>query len=227
MKLTSITIASGRSPRRSGVSARASRPSSETTRVFAARRGVELSAADVDRNDLRRAARQEHVGEASGRGADVEADEARRIEREGVERRGELDPAARRPRMGRLSLDRGILGHLLGRLLERGPANADQPGRDRGLRARPARKEAALDEKNIRALAHRNPMGWGVFTKFLSHRTVIARSHRVSKDARLSTPSWRQSNPGSIGCRTVFGLLPPGLLTRGRAQSADRRAFQQ
>ena len=40
MKLTSITIASGRSPRRSGVSARASRPSSETTRLSAARRGA-------------------------------------------------------------------------------------------------------------------------------------------------------------------------------------------
>ena len=53
---------------------------------------IELGAADVDGDDLRRATREQDVGEASGRSADIEADEARWIEREGVERRGELDP---------------------------------------------------------------------------------------------------------------------------------------
>ena len=67
---------------------------------------IELAAADVDRDHLRRAARKQDVGEAAGRGADVEADEARGIEREGVERGGELDPAARGPGVGRLGLDR-------------------------------------------------------------------------------------------------------------------------
>src|SRR5580704_53276 len=46
---------------------------------------VELSVTDIDGDDLRPATREEDVGEASGRGANVEADEAGRIEREGVE----------------------------------------------------------------------------------------------------------------------------------------------
>ena len=69
---------------------------------------IELSAADVDRDDVRRAAREENVGEAAGRGADVEAGEARGIEPEGVERGRELDPAARDVRMGRFGLDRRV-----------------------------------------------------------------------------------------------------------------------
>ena len=115
---------------------------------------IELSVADIDGDDLRRAAREQDVGEASGRGADVEADEARRIEREGVERGGELDPAARRPGVGRLGFDRRVARDLFRGLLERDAADADEPGRDRGLRARAARKEAALDENDIRTLAH-------------------------------------------------------------------------
>src|ERR1700691_433260 len=55
--------------------------------------GIELSVADIDGDHLRRAVREQHVGEASGRGADVEADVALRIECEGVERGGKLDPA--------------------------------------------------------------------------------------------------------------------------------------
>ena len=36
---------------------------------------IELPPADIDGDDRRRAAREQHIGEASGRGADVEADE--------------------------------------------------------------------------------------------------------------------------------------------------------
>ena len=144
----------GGSPRRSGVK-RARIEAFERAHARVRRKArIELSVADVDGDDLRRAAREQDVGEASGRGADVEADEARRIEPEGVERRGELDPAARRQRVGRPGFDRRVVGHRLRRLLERDPADADQTCGDRGLRARPARKEAALDENDVRALAH-------------------------------------------------------------------------
>src|SRR5262249_40350517 len=47
---------------------------------------IELSVTDVDSDNLDRAAREQDIGETSGRGADVEADEASRIELEGVER---------------------------------------------------------------------------------------------------------------------------------------------
>ena len=118
---------------------------------------IELSVTDIDRDDLGRAARKQDVGEASGRGAEVEADEASRIEREGVERGGKLDPAPRRPGVGRLGFDRRVAGNLFRGLLERDPANANQSGRDRGLGAGATRKEAALDENNIRTLAHWRP----------------------------------------------------------------------
>ena len=115
---------------------------------------IELSVADIDGDDLRRAARKQDIGEASGRGADVEADEARRIEREGVERGGKLDPAARRPGMGSLGFDRRVSRDFLRGLPKRDPVDADQSGRDRCLGARPARKETAFHKKNICAFAH-------------------------------------------------------------------------
>ena len=96
---------------------------------------IKLSVADIDGDDLRRAARQQDVGEAPSRGADVEADKARGIESEGVERGGKLDPAARRPGVGCLGLDRRVAGDFVRGLLNLDPADADQPGRDRGLRA--------------------------------------------------------------------------------------------
>ena len=115
---------------------------------------IELSMADIDGDDLRRAARKQDVGEASGRGADVEADEACRIEREGVERGGKLDSAARGPGVGRLGFDRRVTRNLFRGLLKRDPADADEPRRNRGLSAGATRKEAALDENDIRTLAH-------------------------------------------------------------------------
>ena len=56
--------------------------------------------------------------------------------------------------MGRPGLDRRVVGHGLGRFRERDPADADQACGDGGLRPRPARKEAALDEDDVGALAH-------------------------------------------------------------------------
>ena len=108
MKLTSQTIAAGGSPRRSAVKRRASSPSCERDARIGCEARVELAMADVDGDDESRAARQQHVGEAARRRADVEAGEAARIERESVERRGELDARRARPRMRRARLDRGV-----------------------------------------------------------------------------------------------------------------------
>ena len=62
---------------------------------------VQLPVADVDGDHARGAALQQDVGEAAGRGADVEAVEARRIDAERVERVRELLAAARDVRRGR------------------------------------------------------------------------------------------------------------------------------
>ena len=59
----------------------------------------ELAAADIDRIDLGGAAGEQDIGEAAGGGADIEADPARGIDPEMIERMGELQPAARDPGM--------------------------------------------------------------------------------------------------------------------------------
>ena len=53
---------------------------------------MKLAVTDVDASHMRRAARQQNMGEAAGRGADVERLFAGWIERENVERGGELHP---------------------------------------------------------------------------------------------------------------------------------------
>ena len=68
----------------------------------------ELAVADVERDHVARAAVEQHVGEAAGRGADVERDAARDVEVKRVERVGELEPAAADPGMiGRAYRDLG------------------------------------------------------------------------------------------------------------------------
>ena len=54
----------------------------------------ELAVADIDRMYLRRAMRQQHIGEAAGGGADVEADPPGRRQAEMAQRVVELQPAA-------------------------------------------------------------------------------------------------------------------------------------
>jgi hypothetical protein len=61
---------------------------------------VELGASDIDRIDKSRASVQQHLCESAGRGADIEADAALRIEVKVVKRCRELDAASRHIRVG-------------------------------------------------------------------------------------------------------------------------------
>ena len=67
---------------------------------IAAQRLGELAAPDVEGVDAARAALQQDVGEAAGRRADVEADAARRVDLERIERGGQLVAAAADVRLG-------------------------------------------------------------------------------------------------------------------------------
>ena len=80
MKLTSMVARSGGSASRDGSSLRMSVCSRETISRRARRRWCKLAGADIDRVDALGAARQQHLGEAAGRGADIEADTAGDIE---------------------------------------------------------------------------------------------------------------------------------------------------
>ena len=58
-------------------------------------RRIELPVADIDRDDMRGAALQQHLREAAGRGAEVERRQAGRIEAEGIEAGDQLQRRAR------------------------------------------------------------------------------------------------------------------------------------
>ena len=76
---------------------------------------MQLPVADVERDHARGAALEQHVGEAAGRGADVEAVEPARVDPERVERVRELLAAARNVRRRRVDRELGVLVDLLAR----------------------------------------------------------------------------------------------------------------
>ena len=124
-----------------------------------AQRPRELTAADVDRDDVRGAVPQQAVGEAARRRADVDRAGAGDVDRERGERARELRAAARHEhvvarldgnddRLGRVDLPRGGGG--------RGAAHRHPAGDDRLDGSRPARREAAPHELDVEASPHRS-----------------------------------------------------------------------
>src|SRR5581483_7762356 len=111
---------------------------------------VQLMAADVERDHARRAALEEDVGEAAGRGADVEAVEARRVDAEQVEPVRELLAAARDVLRTAVDRELDVLVDLLARLVV--PGHAARHHERLRLRARLG--EAALDEDDVEPLLH-------------------------------------------------------------------------
>ena len=122
-----------------------------------AQRPVELSAADVDRGDPGGAALEQAVGEAAGRGADVEAVEAADVDPEGVEGGVELEPAAGDESAALLDLDPLVGGDQLPRLRRplAAAADPDEAGADRARRRGAGRGEAALGQQRVEADASR------------------------------------------------------------------------
>ena len=79
MKLTSMVDEVRRlAAARAGSSVRMSVSFQRDDARLAAQPRMQLTAADIDGIDAARAAREQHLGEAAGRGADVEADAAAR-----------------------------------------------------------------------------------------------------------------------------------------------------
>ena len=131
-------------------SARAFVRSSTVTRGSARSRGWSCPWPTSSAITRARAALEEHVGEAAGRGAEVEAVEPGRVDAERVERVRELLPGARDVRRRALDLERRRLVDLLAGL--RVPGH--EPGHHERLRLRPALGEATLDEEHVEALLH-------------------------------------------------------------------------
>ena len=120
------------------------------TRCVGPQPGVKLAVADVERDHASGAALQETVGEAAGRGAEVEAVLPRGIDPERVERVRELLAAARDEPRRPLDVELGVVRDLRARLLEAG----HEPGEDERLRLGAALGEPALHEQDVESLAH-------------------------------------------------------------------------
>ena len=123
----------------------------------------ELSAAHVESIDAARAPLQQTVGEAAGRGTDVEADPAAAVDRERIERPGELLPAARHEaRRGQpLERDRRI-DHLAGLAVAAGAvagADADVAGKEHRLGPGTRRGQAAVEDELVEADAAQPGVG--------------------------------------------------------------------
>ena len=113
---------------------------------------MQLPVADVERDHARRAALEEHVGEAAGRRADVAAVEPADVEAERIERVRELVPRARDVRRRALDGQLGVLVDLRARLVEAG----HEPGEHERLCLRAALREPTLDEQDVQTfLRHR------------------------------------------------------------------------
>ncbi len=116
-----------------------------------AQRPVELAAADVHRMDAQRAALQERVGEAAGRGADIERDASANVDAQIVERARELGAAARYVARASLDADGDVVGDERRRTVRRLTFDAHGAGHDERLRALAARSERARHQELVEA----------------------------------------------------------------------------
>ena len=111
-----------------------------------------LPVPDIDGINLGRTAVQQHVGEAAGRGTDIQANPPRRINGEMIQRMGQFDTAARHPGMiPSTDLEWQVWRHRRSRFVETPRFGIDQTRHDKRLRPRPAFGQPAFDEQLIDA----------------------------------------------------------------------------
>ena len=116
MKLTSMTTMSGRIGSRLPSKLRISVSSIETILGWPCSEGCNWLAPDVDGKHQAGAVGEQHLGEAAGRGADVETDVILDVDRIALQRARQLDAAARDKGMRGLRLQHGVGGNGLGGL---------------------------------------------------------------------------------------------------------------
>ena len=118
--------------------------------------GMQLVAPDVDRVNMRSAARQEHVREAAGRRADIDAGPAGWIDSEAIEGGCELYTAAGHPGIGWLGFDLCTRGHDLRRPHDAVPIDSHKTGFDRLSRLGPARAQSYGHQGEVEATGRYN-----------------------------------------------------------------------
>ena len=112
-----------------------------------------LAVADIDGIDTHRAMVEQDIGEAAGRGADIEADPPGRIDAETLDAVGQLQAAARNPGMvAPAHRQRAVVRHRGARLVDPPLAVEHRAGHDQrlGLAARVC--HAAIHQQLVHAL---------------------------------------------------------------------------
>src|SRR5208282_208626 len=112
---------------------------------------MQLAVPGIDANDFGGAAREKNMGETAGRGADIETKLVSRIEAEGIESCGQLDTAARDPRIGRRGFDHSVRPNRRRRFADDFPIGTHESGRNGFLRLGSARKKLAPNQRDIGA----------------------------------------------------------------------------
>ena len=158
---------------------------------------VQLAVADVDRDHARGAALEQAVGEAAGRGADVERSRARRVDAERLERVRELLAAARDEPRRPLDHELDVVGDLRARLVvarARAPrSRAPAPGcASPRAPARPARRRGACAFRHCRVM------------EVVEERFTFAR-HRRQRSC--GPGARRHDRRGAVRTRRVHALL--------------------
>ena len=243
MNETSTAASATGSGTSAAVSERALSFSRTTTRGSDAQLRVELAPSDVDRVDARRSPLEQAVGEASGRGPDVETDPAARVEGEVVEGRRELDASARHVGMlGTGDADRDGLVEGLPGFLRPPPVHLDEPREDEGLRLRPRRREAPRDQQRVeprlqsanttfidpsarraRAEGFRRLREREAVRDEVGHRDAAARDRR-ERLARVFGAARVGRNHGDLPEVQAVQVRGPGLSGRGHREDEERPA---
>src|SRR5882757_425203 len=166
-------------------------------------RVMQLAVADVDGENDAGAVRQQHLGEAAGGGADVEADMAFDIDRILFQRAGELDAAAGYPGVGGLRGNLRVRSDRLRCLQNLLAAGDHEAGLDRGAGAGAAFEQAALDQQHVRALAQR-----GFAVVLVSHVQPVLPDVRPAARTTQASNEVRSCQMSDGACRGVTSLAP-------------------
>ena len=110
---------------------------------------VELTTSDVDRVDSPDAPLQQHIGESTGRGANVYRDQPRYVEGEAIERVGQFVAAAADIRFRLAYLQDRLDSNLLPGLLRRLTVDGDLAGQNERLRPPASFGQTPFDERNV------------------------------------------------------------------------------
>jgi hypothetical protein len=115
---------------------------------------VQLTMANVERYHSGSAALKQYIGEAAGRGADVEALPSRQIDAERLERVRQLETASARVRMiGREERDCRLIVDCGARLRRRAIVDGNLSGQDERARPLARGRQPAFDDELIQANA--------------------------------------------------------------------------